>query len=59
MYILDVNTEIPAEVDKQLDEVSDFASDYLHCICLGKSIIFRFIRIKLNGIEENERMEVT
>lgn len=54
MYILDVNTEIPAEVDEQLDMVSDFACDYLHCICLGKRIIFRLIRIKLNGIEENE-----
>ena len=59
MYILDVNTEIPAEVDKQLDVVSDFGSDYFHCICLGKSIIIRFIRIKLNGIEENEWVEVT
>lgn len=54
MYILDVNTEIPAEVDEQLDMVSDFACDYLHSICLGKRIIFRLIRIKLNGIEENE-----
>ena len=59
MYILDVNTEIPAEVDEQLDMVSDFACNYLHCICLGKRIIFRLIRIKLNGIEENEWMELT
>ena len=59
MYILDVNSEIPAEVDEQLHMVSDFACDFIHCICLGKRIIFRFIRIKLNGIEENERMEVT
>ena len=59
MYILEVNSEIPAEVDEQLHMVSDFACDFIHCICLGKRIIFRFIRIKLNGIEENERMEVT
>ena len=42
MYILDVTTEIPAEVDEQLDMVSDFA------------MVFRLIRIKLNGIKENE-----
>ena len=40
--ILDVNTVIPAEVDEQLDMVNDFALDYLHCLCLGKTIIFIF-----------------
>ena len=47
MYILDVTTEIPAEVDEQLDMVSDFV------------MVFRLIRIKLNGIKENEWMELT
>ena len=47
MYILDVTTEIPAEVEEQLDMVSDFV------------MVFRLIRIKLNGIKENEWMELT